>query len=214
MEIENPSEFISDIVEEIKKKEDISQMDNDELIKKAEKIRKQRIEQRKSRIPPEKEIEKTKEFDFEKALESLPSDEWTEFEITEELVKSRDLRKVFKIIAKNQPLMIRNIMEGLDWGIKKKSHTSDMVKLLEEMGLIEERKVLKIWAKDYAIKELGLKEKLEEIEQMILNKFDFWTKSVKEETRNKFIGVSGYWILTKKGELRVLLLADTTAKLT
>jgi len=202
--------YIDDIMQELDKLEGSKEISTEEMMKMAEQVRRERIAERKAGQPAEKEAGEIKKEELKEAIDGLPVEQWNDFEIEEELRKNKDIRRVFTTIAKKSPLMIRNIMEALDWGMAKKSHTSEMCKLLKEMGLVEERKVLKIWAKDYCIKEHGLKAELTEEEKDILDKFAFWTKSMKEEKRAYYLGVSGYWKLAEKGKVRVLQMARSS----
>ena len=96
--------------------------------------------------------------------------------------------------------MNSNIRDNLNWTGPKKQHGYDMTDLLKEMGLVKEVPVLHIWAKEFC------KNPLIKIEREILKKFNFWTKSMKEDRRNAFIGMTHYWILTELGEKEVSLL--------
>jgi len=205
---QNPTEIIGEIMQELDKTGKYTEEETEKLMKDADQIQQERIKIRKAKEPTEKEKAKQKEKvddeKFQKAVKDLPDEEWSNYEIEEELSKKRDLRKVLKVIAKNQPVMIRIVREMLNWKDNKRQHSYDMIDLLKEMGLVEEVEVLKIWAKDYAITELGLKSELTKEEEKVLTKFKVWTKSVKLKERNKFIGVSGYWKLTAKGKVCVL----------
>jgi len=220
MEMENKGvRSVKEIMDELDSTGKYGEKDTEKLMNDAEKIRgkeikamekekeRERKKQEKIKKAEEKRKKKIKGPGFKEVLDELDDEEWSDFDITKEIMKKRDLRRVFKTIARNQPVMVSKIRELLDWTDNKKPQSYEIIKSLKEMGLIEEKKVLNIWAKDYAVKELGLKAKLTKEQKEIMDKFNFWTKSMKEKTRDKYIGVSGYWKLTEKGVRHVEQLA-------
>jgi len=213
MEKEYPSEVYRDIINEIAKKEDTSKIDEEKLMKRAEKIQQERkkkriaeqkAEEEKNRamLPTAKQVQERKKESIEeniKELKEVRQTEWTREEILKEFNTYPPMRMIYFNVAVNQPTMNLMMRRALGFEADFGKQIQRQLWKLRRMGLVQEMLVCEPYWKNYFNEKYKTKLELTKEEKAVLKKLDI-RKNTDERKRNVLIGNSGFWSLTELGK--------------